>query len=72
MGYIGTSITVLAAAIRLFLTIKKKHGFSADDYCWYTAAVRRKLMFFGPHPLTECRLSALLLLSHSKELWMSD
>ncbi|RMY26093.1 hypothetical protein D0867_00278 [Hortaea werneckii] len=39
IGYIGASITVLSALIRLFLTIKKKHGFSADDYCWYTAAV---------------------------------
>ncbi|KAK5127956.1 hypothetical protein LTR85_005073 [Meristemomyces frigidus] len=39
MGYIGASITVLLCAIRLFLTIRKKSGFSADDYTFYTGAL---------------------------------
>ena len=40
LAYIGASITILASAIRLSLTIKKKHGFSSDDYLFLAGAVR--------------------------------
>lgn len=44
LGYIGASITILAAIIRLMLTIKKSHGFSIDDYFFLGAAVRTDLL----------------------------
>ncbi|KAK3096359.1 hypothetical protein LTR53_019338, partial [Teratosphaeriaceae sp. CCFEE 6253] len=38
LGYIGASITVLVTAIRLFITIAKKHPFRSDDYFFFAGA----------------------------------
>ena len=40
LGYIGASITILVAIIRVGLTIKKQHSFSADDFSFLAGAVR--------------------------------